>query len=297
MRLLAVAFDAVGPESAFGVDSSPMFNNLTEKYLHGGLQSTKLPHTWPANMAIYEGIDRSDDFSPLINSSKHISWNESTKPMIFDILAKSCIKMGLMNLPLSDPVRPYNPFVIAHTTKSPPSLLNHHPKGVVEYLKNYRGDILNELGFDNYVKLTRNGTEALRLSKEFAVSKVEVFKTLCAKWEVDFGFIYFDFTDRIAHLIRKNNPVVKPMMLLCGDVLSILISILKPDHVLVFSDHGWGFYEDKQLKKDFPHHPVGFYIYTGKEGPEKEANILDLAPTILREFNIDPPSYMEGKPL
>lgn len=294
MKLLTVAFDAVGPESAFGDDSPPTFKTLTETYLHGPLQSTKLPHTWPANMAVYEGIDLSDELSSVINK-KQFSWNEAKHPMIFDILANSGIKMGLMNLPLSDPVRSYNPFVISHNTKLPPGLLNHHPNGVLTGL-NYRGDILNELGVDTYVRLLHKGFESLQLSKKFAASKIEVFKTLCAKWEVDFGFIYFDFTDRIAHIIRRKNPAVNSMMLFCGDILSTLISTLKPEHVLVFSDHGWGFWSDTMPGPGL-HLPTGFYIYTGKEGPEKEANILDLAPTILREFNIEPPTYMEGKSL
>ena len=294
MKLLIVAFDAVGPESAFGEDAPPIFKTLTETYLHGSLKSTRLPHTWPANLAVYEGVDSSDDFVSVINMGT-FSWNEANHPTIFDILTEAGVKMGLINLPLSDPFIPYNQFVIAHNTMLSPGLIKHHPYAVLMGL-NYRGDILNELGVDAYVKLRHRGLEALRISKEFAVSKVDVFETLCDKWEVDLGFIYFDFTDRIAHIIKRNNPAVKPMMLLCGDLLSTLISTLKPEHVLVFSDHGWGFFGDEMPGPGL-HHPTGFYIYTGKEDSEKEATILDLAPTILREFNIEPPSYMEGKPL
>ena len=295
MRLLAVAFDAVGQESAFGVDSPPMFKKLTETYLHGPLQSTKTAHTGPANTAIYEGKDRSD-IHGTGKAMKVIPWNKIENPMIFDILAEANVKMGLMNLPLSNPVNPYKHFVIVHETRTPPSQLSHYPEEIGKYLENYQGDILNELGTEAYVKMIHNGQKAFSLSKKYAYSKVDVFKTLCAERDVDFGFIYFDFTDRIAHIINRSNPVVKSMMLLCGDILSNLMISLKPEHTLTFSDHGWGFHGDVMPGPGL-HNPIGFYIYTGKEGPRKEAKILDLAPTILREFNIDAPSYMEGKPL
>jgi len=294
MRLLAVGFDAVGSETAFGEDSPPMFKKLVKTYSHGPLQSTKTAHTGPANTAIYEGIDRSDIFG-IGKAMKVIDWTKIENPTIFDILSEANIEMGLMNLPLSNPFKPYKHFVIVHETRTPPDQLHHYPEEVGKYLKNYRGDILNELGKDAYVKLIHKSSEAFRLSKEYAVSKVEVFKTLCAEWDVDFGFIYFDFTDRIAHIIRRTNPVFKPMMLLCGDLLSDLMISLKPEHTLAFSDHGWGFYKEKVGPG--LHQPIGLYIYTGQKGSTKKANLVDLAPTILKEFGINKPSYMEGTPL
>jgi len=295
LKLLTVCFDSVGWKSVI-LDPPPYFASLMEDHPCGRLFSTRIPHTIPAAFAVYEGIDRSEDWSKGFNWNT--SWYNAKRPMIFDFLAKKGVTMGLVSLPLSAPVRPYKNFVLGtwmkdRKTEKLGEKTIFYPPQVEEIVGEHKGCILRELGVEQYAELVNKPFKGLRESKKLARHRLDNFLTL-NKWKpVDFGFLYFDFTDRMGHVIRPDSKVLPLVMKLSDELLSRVVKETNPQHVLVYSDHGWGFFETEYHF----HAPTGFYIYTGREGARHKARIVDIAPTILKEFGVGIPNYFEGRVL
>lgn len=312
MRLLVIGFDAVGVESVIP-DAPPYFEELMKEHLYGPLQSTKIAHTVPALFSVYEGVDRSEDWRGKL--TWNISWNEAKHPLIFDALSSVGVKMGLVSLPMSTPVRPYDCFVLGGWMADQKSRLTknkevYYPEEIQCLIKEHKGCILRELGVDSYIKLSDTPRQALLMGEDLALFRAENIITLSKLCEPDFGFVYFDFTDRLAHLISRGNPLVKAAIDFCDRLTLEIVNALNPEHILIFSDHGWGFKGESKYPRVYTkngwvirgtpveyHCPTGFYIYTGGKGGTKNASILDIAPTILHEFGISIPSYFGGKPL
>jgi len=298
VKLLVVGFDAVGWESVIP-QPPPCFKALMVNHAYGKLHSTKIAHTIPALFSVYEGVDRSDELrkkNSRVEFSWDLSWNNAKHPLIFDMLSSKGVKMGLVSLPFSAPVRPYRDFVLGswmadRNTCKTGSREIFYPLEAKKLVKNHRGCILRELGPDRYIALRNKPLKLIKLSELYARMRMENFITLSKHWKIDLGFLYFDFTDRIAHLVKADNPIMKPTINLCNELLTTVIAASKPKHILVFSDHGWGFY-----KPEVRHHnPTGFYIYTGRKGNPRDARIVDIAPTILKEFNVNIPPYFSGE--
>jgi len=312
LKLLVIGFDAVGVESIMP-NAPHCFEGLMKEHLHGPLQSTKMAHTIPALLSIYEGVDRSEDWRGKLTWDT--SWNEAKHPLIFDALSDAGVKMGLVSLPMTTPVRPYDCFVLGgwmadQKSRKADNKKIYYPEEIQCLIKEHKGCILRELGVDRYIALGGTPRQALLIGEELALSRAENIITLGKLCEPDLGFVYFDFTDRLAHLIPRTSPLIKAAVDFCDRLTSEIIDALNPEHVLIFSDHGWGFRGEaghaRTYTKDgwvirgapVEHHcPTGFYIYTGEKGGMKNAHILDVAPTILSEFDISVPSYFEGKPL
>ena len=312
MKLLVIGFDAVGAESVIP-NAPPCFERLMKEHLYGALQSTRLAHTIPALLSIYEGVDRSEDWRGKLTWDT--SWNEAKHPLIFDFLASADVKVGLVSLPMTTPVRPYDCFVLGGWMADQKSRKNdnkkiYYPEEIQCLIKEHKGCILRELGVDRYIELNDTPRQALLIGEDLALSRAENIISLGKLCEPDLGFVYFDFTDRLAHLIPRKSPLVKAAVDFCDRLTSKIISALNPEHVLIFSDHGWGFKGEASHPRTHTkngwvirgppveyHGPTGFYIYTGGKGVMKNASILDIAPTILREFGISIPSYFGGTPL
>jgi len=312
LKLLVIGFDAVGAESV--IPNAPRcFEGLMKEHLYGALQSTKLAHTIPALFSIYEGVDRSEDWRGKL--TWNTSWDEAKHPLIFDLLATADIKMGLVSLPMTTPVRPYDCFVLGgwmadQKSRKKNNKKVYYPDEIQCLIKEHKGCILRELGVDRYIELNDSPRQALIIGENLALSRAENIITLGKLCKPDLGFVYFDFTDRLAHLIPRTSSLVKSAIGFCDRLTSEIVNALNPEHILIFSDHGWGFKgESKQARtytengwviREAPveyHGPTGFYIYTGGKGGMKNASILDIAPTILNEFNISIPSYFGGRPL
>jgi len=214
------------------------------------------------------------------------------------MLEEAGVRMGLVSLPASAPVRPYRDFVIGSWMKDRKSEKKgsramFFPKSVEKIIRRHPGCVLRELGADKYAAFVYKPEGALEKSEELARLRLNNFLKLNEKFNLDLGFIYFDFPDRIAHLVREGHAVIKQTVKLCDALLGEAMDAAKPERILVFSDHGWGFHRSATLHHD----PWGFYASTGREGAERDARIVDVPPTILKEFNVEAPPYFEGRSL
>ena len=260
----------------------PTFSHFLSKGTNGNLLSTFPCYTGPAWTSMVTGVTPGKHgIFGFIRDHNVASINSTQVPKIWDILNKKGITTGIMNVPLTYPVKPVEGFMIPGmlTPMEDPAVW---PSDVLQFIRRENGryiiDVAVGHGDINDPTIFKRIEEALQL-------RFQAFSLLMRTYSPDFSMIVFEMPDRLQHLYWKYLDPLQPFYTTAQGVKirNEIITLFKKldtiigeiykrfytgHYVLLASDHGFTsleycFYLDNYLvKKGFQKRKRGSYLYS-----------------------------------
>lgn len=309
MKLLILGFDAMSYEvlEAFP-DMWTEISRLRAEGAYGKLEA-EIPATGPSWMTIYTGV----------SFRKHgvtNTWGQDgggrsktilTSPDIpfWRHLAGEGITVGLINLPITYPPEPVTGFMVSGW---PAPRLHTYPHALAEeipsdYIVDYISTVPHTSTPMEVDWLARDDEETLALNVEIDSRRAHVAASLAGKYKPDLLFIQFPLLDRVGHYVQmaraQGRDHISSLILRGYSTVSALIVFmrqeLKPDALMVISDHGWKW----RPTDKYYHSKAGVFLGVGDgfmKGKEvRGLRTMDIAPIIFAVLDLPLPGGVDGR--
>lgn len=299
------------------IERLPYLRAVQDAGAFGRLESWAFPTTASAWPSVYSGCTpeehgisgfRKDGIAPI-----------RRKPF-WDVL--DC-RIGLMNLPLvaRRPDEKFSGFIVPGY--SAPRNEVHPPwlqlgKYVIDTTYHQRGRARWLLRGPKRLKkrVKEAQVEFLAFNREVEKRRVDKAIELAKRFEVDLLFVGIMLLDRIGHAFAHHEATMFDTWKTADNLVGRLVAELRPDNVLLFSDHGMAPADSKRIpdtvleneavalrKNPNKLNPKGLHTLDGillVQGTDVEvvgARLNDIAPTIFAMFGQPVPEWMSGRVL
>ena len=173
-----------------------------------------------------------------------------------------------MNVPFTYPPQPLKGFMVTGLL-TPSNAVYTYPPVLTEILNEVIG---YRIGFkvsggDKYCAMWDTGkplpVRREAFSEEYSVivwKRVEALEFLCRIVDVDAVFIVFNALDHVQHWFMDDKDFVEEWYLKMDKVVAELLKLLKPEDLIILSDHGFTRVEKGGYKGD--HRAGGIWVTT-----------------------------------
>lgn len=299
-KLLIYGVDGLNPDMVqhmIDQGEMPNFEKLQqrENTVYGEMESFicegySTPHTGPMWTSIYTGL------KPEEHGLLSGGWNEGDSEFhnmytVWDKLSDEGHSMILYGMPMTYKGKEINGEMVAgfvhptlkstfHKAVYPESLYEKLPENFIEYTSSYIQGVRTKgatpsSDSENFYSEMSHG-EAQRIAHFTNIYDEDSAEI------VAYGTTY---ADKIGHVagIEKGNEYAEKTYSEVDDTLGLLLETLKPEHVMVVSDHGFTEYE---------HSLTGYGLDTTGEGI---GSVFDFTPTLLQHFDLEYEKPVYGK--
>ncbi len=218
----------------------PTISKLIENGVYGICKSTIPPVTSPAWPSFMTGCNpgKHGVYHFFDGLGKIYSFKDIKKPAFWEIIGDSGFSCIIVNVPVTYPPKKINGVIITGML-TPHGERFAYPREIEDMLKKESyiiypsRELIKSLSFgdtyiDKLIKIERKRTESLiKIAKD---------------WNFDVGCIVFQATDIVQHkLWNKKDKIFKTYIELDKEI-DKLLKALKPENVIIISDHGFSDY-------------------------------------------------------
>ncbi|MGH3072188.1 MAG: alkaline phosphatase family protein [Gaiellaceae bacterium] len=243
----AATFDVIDPLVAAG--RLPNIARILEEGTGGVLRSTThplTPHAWSTMVTgvnagrhgIWDFIERGDSGYDL----RVINGSYRRAPAVWDRLARSGRRVGLVNIPFTWPAPGVDGFAIAGMDAGGREKGMTHPAGLVDELR----ERFSPLELDHRFPVTKGGDADLDFVRRAAEQKVETTLWLAERFEPELLWVVFMAADHIHHVAwpdwdeRGAESSVAETYRILDEAVGKLHEAAGGNDVVLVSDHGGG---------------------------------------------------------
>lgn len=240
LRTLLIGIDAACQsvlEPQFERDRLPHIQRLVAG-VSGPLESQIPPWTASAWPSLYTGMNPGKHGVFDFLSFEGYQWDvvnatHVRRRSLWEYLDLHGYQSVVVNVPVTHPPRPFDGALIPGYT-APESPICH-PIGLIS-------DIERETNIDEYQVYgdTDSALACVRM-------RADVFRYLTERFDPDFGFVQFQWTDTICHERPGDRAVLERIYEAVDEQIGILIKECEPDNIFIVSDHGIGPYEGRSF--------------------------------------------------
>jgi len=285
LKLLIIGLDGATPQVFFPLlegGKLPAFSMLLQNGVRGNLESTIPPLTPTAWTTMMTGVSPAShglfDFIALKPGSYDLQFTNVRSrraPSIWRLLNERGYRVGVFNVPMTYPPEKVDAFLISGLDTPDPESDFVYPSELKKELRQKFGRIPLDPRHLGYMRTDELRLKALNELKEIERLRLEIFKYLLEKHQLDVAMIVFTATDTVQHFFwhyfdpshpwhgdtKKgydfHNAVNDIYCHIDGLVGSLLrLPEIGPDtQVMVMSDHGFGptgvdvFYPNRLLSR------------------------------------------------
>lgn len=254
MKLLVVGYDGLSVELMKQLSLGRSLQML------GVLRPMKIeiPVSGPSWMTLYTGLSATEHgvLDALGYGGKKgeelTTYADLTGRCVWDILGDNGITVGLCNLPCAHPVREVNGFHVGGFPGGPWTNYRwpqdiHLPLNWLEkcdwayYGEPIQDPEFGQWGHGEWGQMVRSlgpSGDLFEMAFEDSLFVARWFIEQAFLQEVEFGWLCFTFPDRIGHLFGTEYGAQVAICNIVTRTLHLLWSVLKPQSLLVVSDHG-----------------------------------------------------------
>lgn len=238
LRTLLIGIDAACPsvlEPQFEQNRLPHLQRLVAG-ASGSLESQIPPWTASAWPSLYTGTNPGKHGVFDFLSFDGYEWNvinatHIRRRTLWEYLDRHGHRSIVVNVPVTHPPRPFDGALIPGYTA--PESPECHPAGLLSDVEQAIG------GYELYGTPAR-ATDCIRM-------RGDAFRYLAERFDPDFGFVQFQWTDTICHKRPGDWSALERIYSAVDEQIGAILDACEPQNVLVVSDHGIGPYEGRSF--------------------------------------------------
>lgn len=238
LRTLLIGIDAACPsvlEPQFKQDRLPHLQRLLAG-ASGSLESQIPPWTASAWPSLYTGTNPGkhgvfdflsfDGYEWDVINATHVR-----RRTLWEYLDRHGFRSVVVNVPVTHPPRPFDGALIPGYTA--PESPRCHPSGLFS-------DVERAIGGYQVYGDSESAPDCVRM-------RGDAFQYLAERFDPDFGFVQFQWTDTICHKQPGDWAALERVYSAVDEQIGVLLDACEPQNVLVVSDHGIGPYEGRSF--------------------------------------------------
>jgi len=251
LRTLLVGIDAACLpvlEPLFEDGVTPTLRTLFEDGVAGRLESQIPPWTPSAWPSLYTGVNpgKHGVFDFLTFEGYYwdvVNRTHVREHALWELLDRRGLSSVVVNVPVTHPPREFDGALVPGYTA--PENPDCHPDGLLEDVRAAVG------GYTVYAPgelSDRSREETIDGYREAARMRGEAFRYLADRFDPEFGFVEFQYTDTVFHELPEDGEAIRAAYAAVDEQLGAILDDCDPDTVVVASDHGIGEYAGYEFR-------------------------------------------------